>query len=46
MKTIKNKLGELKRVNDREAEKLVRQKNLGWNFCAKSEFKNLKNYRK
>jgi hypothetical protein len=43
MKTLKHKSGELKRVNDREAEKLVHQKHLGWNYCAKSEFKNLKN---
>jgi hypothetical protein len=39
MKTIKNKNGEIKRLSDKEAQKLVMQKHLGWNYCAKSEFK-------
>ena len=40
MKTIKHKTGEIKRLNDKEAHKLVSQKHLGWNYCSKSEFKN------
>lgn len=39
MKTVKNKNGEIKRMNDREAQKLVSQKHLGWSYCPKSEFK-------
>jgi hypothetical protein len=40
MKTIKHKTGEIKRLNDKEAHKLVSQKHLGWNYCPKSAFKN------
>lgn len=40
MKTIKNKNGEIKRLNDKAAHKLVTQVQLGWMYCAKSEFKN------
>lgn len=41
MKTLKNKNGEIKRVNDKEAQKLVTQRHLGWSYCPKSEFKAL-----
>ena len=41
MKTLKNsKTGELKRINDKEAEKLVRQTYLGWNYVPKEVWKN------
>ena len=43
MKTIKNKNGEIKRLRDKEAQKIVSQKHLGWNYCSKSEFKLLNN---
>jgi hypothetical protein len=43
MKTIKNKNGEIKRLKDKEAQKIVSQKHLGWNYCSKSEFKSLSN---
>lgn len=40
MKTLRNsKTGELKRVNDKEAEKLVRQTYLGWNYVPKELWK-------
>lgn len=39
MKTIKHKTGEIKRLSNVEAEKLIKQKHLGWTYCAKSEFK-------
>lgn len=40
MKTIKNeKTGELKRLNDREAEKLVSQSFSGWKYSSKTEWK-------
>lgn len=40
MKTLRNsKTGELKRVNDREAEKLVNQPYLGWNYVPKEFWK-------
>jgi hypothetical protein len=40
MKTIKNqKTGEIKRLNDREAEKMVRQTYLGWNYVPKEIWK-------
>lgn len=41
MKTLKNsKTGELKRINDKEAEKLVRQTFLGWGYVPKEIWKN------
>lgn len=40
MKTVKNKnTGELKRLNDKEAQKLVNQTFLGWVYCSKKEWK-------
>jgi hypothetical protein len=40
MKTLLNMVtGELKRVNDKEAEKLVRQKFLNWMYISKEKWK-------
>ena len=40
MKTLRNIVtGELKRVNDKEAEKLVRQKFLNWMYTSKETWK-------
>jgi hypothetical protein len=40
MKTLKNsKNGEIKRLNDKEAEKLVRQTFLGWGYVPKELWK-------
>jgi len=40
MKTLRNsKTGELKRLNDKEAEKLVRQEYLGWGYVPKEMWK-------
>jgi hypothetical protein len=40
MKTIRNsKTGELKRMNDKEAHKLVSQSYLGWSYVPKELFK-------
>jgi len=40
MKTLQNIVtGELKRVNDKEAEKLVRQKFLNWMYTSKQTWK-------
>lgn len=40
MKTLLNMVtGELKRVNDKEAEKLVRQKFLNWIYTSKEKWK-------
>jgi hypothetical protein len=40
MKTIRNtKTGELKRLNDKEAEKMVRQGYLGWTYAPKDMWK-------
>jgi hypothetical protein len=40
MKTLKNnKTGELKRVHDKEAQKLVLQTYLGWEYCPKNVWK-------
>jgi hypothetical protein len=40
MKTLKNnKTGELKRVHDKEAQKLVLQTYLGWEYCPKNLWK-------
>ena len=39
MKCIK-KHGEIKRVNDNQAETMVKEE--GWNYCPKSEWKALK----
>lgn len=40
MKTLRNsKTNELKRINDKEAEKLVRQTYLGWNYVPKELWK-------
>lgn len=40
MKTLKNnKTGELKRVKDKEAQKLVLQSYLGWEYCPKNVWK-------
>ncbi len=40
MKTLLNMVtGELKRVNDKEAEKLVRQKFLNWMYISKENWK-------
>lgn len=42
MKTIRHKqTGELKRVNEKEAERLTGY--LGWEYCAKSEWKKINN---
>jgi hypothetical protein len=44
MKTLKNnKTGELKRLNDKDAEKLIKQTFLGWEYVAKKYFKELRN---
>ena len=43
MKTLRHKkTGELKRLNDKAAEKLVRQKHLGWEYCSKTLWKSQK----
>lgn len=43
MKTIRNsKTGELKRLNDKEAEKMVRQEYLGWKYTSKKDWKEQK----
>lgn len=43
MKTIKNtKTGELKRLNDKEAEKLIIQSYLGWSYVPKQNWKETK----
>jgi hypothetical protein len=40
MKTLKNtKTGELKRVHDKDAQKLVLQTYLGWQYCPKNVWK-------
>jgi len=40
MKTLKNnKTGELKRVHDKDAQKLVLQTYLGWEYCPKNLWK-------
>jgi hypothetical protein len=40
MKTLKNnKTGELKRVNDKDAQKLVSQTYLNWEYCPKNIWK-------
>lgn len=40
MKTLRNtKTGELKRVNDKESQKLVSQTYLGWQYCPKNVWK-------
>ena len=40
MKTIRNtKTGELKRVHDKEAQKLFLQTYLGWEYCPKNVWK-------
>jgi hypothetical protein len=40
MKTLKNsKTGEIKRLNDKEAEKLVKQTFLGWSYIPKDLWK-------
>ena len=47
MKTIRNtKTGELKRVNDKEAEKLVRQSYLGWSYVPKQAWKETRETKK
>lgn len=47
MKTIRNtKTGELKRVNDKEAEKLVRQLYLGWSYVPKQAWKETRETKK
>lgn len=43
MKTLKNsKTGELKRLNDKEAHKLVKQEFLGWKYTSKQDWKQQK----
>jgi hypothetical protein len=43
MKTLRHKkTGEIKRLNDKEAHKLVIQSHLGWEYCSKSELKTQK----
>lgn len=39
MKTIKQKSGRIERVSDKEA--IERVKTGGWNYCSKSEYKDL-----
>lgn len=40
MKTLRNtKTGELKRVHDKEAQKLFLQTYLGWEYCPKNVWK-------
>jgi hypothetical protein len=40
MKTLKNtKTGELKRAHDKDAQKLVLQTYLGWQYCPKNVWK-------
>ena len=40
MKTLRNtKTGELKRVHDKEAQKLFLQTYLGWEYCPKNFWK-------
>ena len=40
MKTLKNnKTGELKRLHDKEAQKLVLQTYMGWEYCPKHVWK-------
>lgn len=40
MKTIRNtKTGEMKRLNDKEAEKMVKQGYLGWTYVPKDAWK-------
>ena len=40
MKTLRNtKTGELKRVHDKEAQKLFLQTYLGWQYCPKNVWK-------
>lgn len=40
MKTLKNsKTGELKRINEKDADKLVRQEYLGWEYVPKEVWK-------
>lgn len=47
MKTIRNtKTGELKRLNDKEAEKLVRQSYLGWSYVPKQAWKETRETKK
>lgn len=43
MKTLRHKnTGEIKRLNDKEAQKLVSQSHLGWVYCSKSEWRKQK----
>lgn len=43
MKTIKNKnSGVIKRVDDKEANNLVSMNYLGWEYCPKKEWKELR----
>ena len=47
MKTIRNtKTGELKRLNDKEAEKLVRQSYLAWSYVPKQAWKETRETKK
>ena len=39
MKTIKQKSGKVERVNDKEVE--MRVKSGGWDYCPKSEYKEI-----
>jgi hypothetical protein len=44
MKTLRNrKTGEIKRLNDREAQNLVKQSFLGWEYTSKQSWKNENN---